>query len=74
MTAQFHTVTLQAIAQMIFMASAFLVLLVFSAPSVHAESWSVWKFPDEMNESISKRCRKRLDNPNSRIEFSPSRS
>ena len=69
MTAQFHTVTLQAIAQMIFMASAFLVLLVFSAPSVHAESWSVWNFHDEMNESISKGAASAWTTPTRALSF-----
>ena len=51
------------------LASAFLVLLVFSAPSVHAESWSVWKFHDEMNESISKGAASAWTTPTRALSF-----
>ena len=69
MIAQFHTVTLPVIARVVFMASAFLMLLVFAAPSVHAESWSVWEFRDEMDEAISKGAASAWTTPTRALSF-----
>ena len=63
MIAQFHTVTFPVTARVVFVALAFLVLLVFATPSVYAESWSVWEFHDEMDETITKGAVSALTTP-----------